>query len=128
VVTDTTVLQSYAVLRSWAVPVAELLTAVLDNKGLIGVPALCLVDACATLSSAERCNLDELLDAAAPIALVLPVSPGDARTIMHRPHGQAAGTAHALGLARLHAAMLATYDPKLYDGLLPADDILDLSA
>jgi hypothetical protein len=127
VLLDKSALTSYAVLKDWATPVAELLTTVMENGGLVGVPALCVLDAFAELSFAERLHLTELLAGAAGVALILPLLSHDTVPIAARDGGVEPGFAHVLAEARTQGALVATYDVELYANELDEDDVLDLS-
>ena len=127
VVLDKTALTSYAVLKDWATPVAELLTSVMENGGLVGVPALCVLDAFAELNFAERRHLTELLAGAEGVALILPLLSHDTVPIAARDAGVEPGFAHVLAEARTQGALVATYDVELYANELDEDDVLDLS-
>ncbi len=127
VVLDKTALASYAVLKDWATPVAELMTTVMENGGLIGVPALCVLDAFAELNPAERQHLVELFAGAEGVAMILPLLSHDTLPIAARHPSIEAGFAHVLAEARTQGALVATYDVNLYADELDEDDVLDLS-
>ncbi len=127
VVLDKTALASYAVLKDWATPVAELMTTVMENGGLIGVPALTVLDAFADLNATERQHLVELFGGAEGVAVILPLLSHDTLPIASRPHGVEAGFVHVLAEARTQGALVATYDVNLYADELDEDDVLDLS-
>ncbi len=127
VILDKTALTSYAVLKDWAAPVAELITTVMENGGLIGVPALCVLDAFAQLNTTERQHLVELFAGAEGVAMILPLLSHDTLPIADRHPSLEAGYAHVLAEARTQGALVATYDVSLYDDQLDEDDILDLS-
>jgi hypothetical protein len=127
VVLDKTALTSYAVLKDWATPVAELLISVMENGGLVGVPALCVLDAFAELNFAERRHLTELLAGAEGVALILPLLSHDTVPIAARDVGVEPGFAHVLAEVRTQGALVATYDVELYANELDEDDVLDLS-
>jgi hypothetical protein len=127
VVLDKTALSSYAVLKDWATPVAELMTVVMENGGLVGVPALCVLDVFTELNQPERQHLVELFAAAEGVAVILPLLSHDTMSIADRPSGVEAGHAHILAEVNTQGAMVATYDPGQYADDLDEDDILDLS-
>jgi hypothetical protein len=127
VVLDKSALASYAVLKDWATPVAELMSTVMENGGLVGVPALCVLDTFVDLSTSERQHLEELFAAAEGVAVILPLLAHDTLPIAARPAGVEPGVAHVLAEARNQGALVATYEVDRYRDDIDENDILDLS-
>ncbi|MEU7822922.1 hypothetical protein [Catellatospora sp. NPDC049133] len=125
VVLDPSALIAYGELGPHSLAVAELMASVDENLGLVGVPALSVLESYAALDDTGRAALDALFTRTDGAVVVLPLLAEATLDLAHRPDGVTAAHAHVRLAADEHEALVATYHPELF-GDLDEDSVLDL--
>lgn len=124
VVLDTSALRAYARLETF--DLGELITAIAENGGAVGVPATVFTEVYGQVEGDGRRRLARLLDDDA-YPVILPMSIDDLLEVADLGLRLPVPLAHAIARTRRHGASLATFDPEAVRGDLDEYDILDLN-
>jgi len=126
-VLDTSALLAYANLDGLAV--GELIAMVQEDHDdlVVGIPAVSLLEAHASLKAEDRDRLRALATRANASVAVLPRLGGDTLDVADLADRlPSAGMAHAVLEARQHDAMLATHQGERARTVLTDDEVIDL--
>jgi hypothetical protein len=127
IVLDSSALLTYLSMDVRSVAIGELMAMVEENDGIVGVPALCVLDAHRSeIEDRQRVRLEELPARADGVAAILPLLGGDTVEVARMARQIPTGQAHAIVEARRYGAMLATCEAGPAKRFLDEDDILDL--